>query len=38
MGNLIDNKTPGTAGFVMSAADKLLGVADPILRRTRATA
>jgi flavin-dependent dehydrogenase len=38
MGNLIDNKTPGAAGFVMSAADKLLGVADPILRRTRATA
>ena len=38
MGNLIDNDTPGTAGRVMSVADKLLAAADPILRRTRAAA
>ena len=38
MGNLVDNTTPGMAGRVMSLADKALGVADPILRKTRAAA
>jgi geranylgeranyl reductase family protein len=38
MGNLVDNTTPGPAGRVMSLADKTLGLADPILRKTRATA
>lgn len=38
MGNLVDNETPGAAGRVMWAADKALGLADPILRRTRAAA
>ena len=38
MGNLVDNTTPGAAGKVMWMADKGLGVADPILRKTRATA
>jgi menaquinone-9 beta-reductase len=38
MGNLVDNTTPGAAGRVMWLADKLLGVADPLLRRTRAAA
>lgn len=37
MGNLIDNNTPGTAGRVMAIADKALGLADPVLRRTRAS-
>ena len=37
MGNLVDNETPGAAGKVMWLADKGLGVADPILRKTRAT-
>lgn len=36
MGNLVDNETPGTAGRVLRAADRLLGWADPVLRRTRA--
>jgi len=36
MGNLIDSETPGTAGRVMALADKLLAVADPVLRRNRA--
>ncbi|NND84886.1 MAG: geranylgeranyl reductase family protein [Acidimicrobiia bacterium] len=36
MGNLVDNETPGSAGFVLRAADRLLGWLDPILRRTRA--
>ena len=36
MGNLVDSETPGTAGRVLSAADRLLAIADPILRRTRA--
>ena len=36
MGNLIDSETPGAAGKVLTAADRLLAVADPILRRTRA--
>lgn len=38
MGNLIDSDTPGAAGRIMTVADKLLGVADPLLRRTRAPA
>jgi geranylgeranyl reductase family protein len=38
MGNLVDNTTPGAAGRVMWLADKSLGLADPILRRTRAAA
>ena len=36
MGNLIDSDTPGAAGRVLRTADRLLGVADPVLRRTRA--
>jgi geranylgeranyl reductase family protein len=36
MGNLVDNETPGTAGVVLRAADRLLRLLDPILRRTRA--
>jgi len=36
MGNLIDDSTPGAAGRVMAVADKALGLADPLLRRTRA--
>ncbi len=38
MGNLVDSDTPGTSGRVLNAADKLLGIADPLLRKTRATA
>ena len=38
MGNLVDNTTPGAAGRVMWAADKSLGLVDPILRKTRAAA
>ena len=38
MGNLIDGNTPGSAGRVMRVADRVLAVADPILRRTRARA
>jgi menaquinone-9 beta-reductase len=38
MGNLVDNTTPGAAGRVMWLADKTLGLADPLLRRTRAAA
>ncbi|MFT5531370.1 MAG: geranylgeranyl reductase family protein [Candidatus Poriferisodalaceae bacterium] len=38
MGNLVDNKTPGTAGRVMAVAGKALQLSDPLLRRTRATA
>ena len=37
MGNLVDNTTPGAAGRVMKVADKALGLADPLLRKTRAT-
>ena len=36
MGNLVDNSTPGAAGRVLRFTDKALGVADPILRKTRA--
>jgi hypothetical protein len=38
MGNLVDSKTPGVAGRVLGLTDWLLGVADPVLRRTRARA
>ena len=38
MGNLVDSDTPGVAGRVMSIADNLLAIADPVLRRTRAAA
>jgi menaquinone-9 beta-reductase len=38
MGNLVDNSTPGAAGKVMWLADKSLGLADPLLRKTRAAA
>ena len=38
MGNLIDSDTPGAAGRIMTVADKMLGLADPLLRRTRAAA
>ncbi len=37
MGNLVDSETPGAAGFVFSAADKALALADPILRKSRAS-
>ncbi len=36
MGNLVDSETPGAAGKVLTAADRLLAAADPILRSTRA--
>ena len=36
MGNLVDSTTPGAAGKVMTLADKSLGLADSLLRRTRA--
>ncbi|MEX1280431.1 MAG: geranylgeranyl reductase family protein [Acidimicrobiia bacterium] len=36
MGNLVDGQTPGAAGFVLSAADRILALLDPVLRRTRA--
>ena len=38
MGNLVDGDTPGPAGAVLSAADRGLSWADPLLRRTRAAA
>ncbi len=38
MGNLVDSDTPGAAGRVLSLTDKALGLADPLLRKTRATA
>ena len=38
MGNLVDADTPGASGRVLRVADRLLGVADPLLRRTRARA
>ncbi len=38
MGNLVDSETPGASGKVLAAADKLLGIADPLLRKTRAAA
>ena len=36
MGNLVDGQTPGAAGFVLNAADRILALLDPVLRRTRA--
>ena len=36
MGNLVDSDTPGAAGRVLRLADRTLGIADPLLRRTRA--
>ena len=36
MGNLVDSETPGAAGRVLRAADRLLAIVDPVLRRTRA--
>jgi hypothetical protein len=38
MGNLVDGDTPGAAGRVLSVADRALGIADPLLRKTRAKA
>ncbi len=38
MGNLVDSDTPGAAGTVLSLTDKALGLADPVLRKTRAAA
>ena len=38
MGNLIDAGTPGAAGRVLRVADRALGAAEPLLRRTRAKA
>jgi geranylgeranyl reductase family protein len=38
MGNLVDGNEPGAAGRTLRAADRILGWADPLLRRTRATA
>ena len=36
MGNLVDSSTSGTSGKVLRFADKALGVAEPVLKRTRA--
>jgi geranylgeranyl reductase family protein len=36
MGNLVDADTPGAAGTTMRVASRVLGVADPLLRTTRA--
>ncbi len=38
MGNLVDSETPGASGRVLNLADKALGIADPVLRKTRAAA
>lgn len=38
MGNLVDSDTPGAAGRTFRLADRVLAVADPVLRRTRARA
>ena len=38
MGNLVDEQTPGAAGLTFRTADRVLAVADPLLRRTRAKA
>jgi geranylgeranyl reductase family protein len=38
MGNLVDADTPGAAGRTFRAADRVLALADPLLRRTRARA
>ena len=36
MGNLVDGDTPGAAGRIFKLTDKALGLADPLLRRSRA--
>jgi menaquinone-9 beta-reductase len=36
MGNLVDSESPGASGRVLRLADRTLGLADPLLRRTRA--
>ena len=36
MGNLVDSSTPGSSGKVLRFADKALGIAEPVLKRTRA--
>ncbi|MCP3937660.1 MAG: geranylgeranyl reductase family protein [Actinomycetia bacterium] len=36
MGNLVDVDTPGASGRVLRLADRSLGLAEPLLRRTRA--
>ncbi|MEG3586202.1 MAG: geranylgeranyl reductase family protein [Actinomycetota bacterium] len=36
MGNLVDNSTPGTSGKVLRFADRTLGFAEPVLKRTQA--
>ncbi len=38
MGNLVDGDTPGMPGRVFRAADTTLGVAEPLLKKTRAAA
>lgn len=38
MGNLVDSETPGASGAVLRTADRVLGLADPVLRKTRASA
>ncbi len=38
MGNLVDSDTPGVSGLVFRTTDRVLALADPVLRRTRATA
>lgn len=37
MGNLVDSESPGASGRVLRVADRALALADPLLRRTRAT-
>ena len=38
MGNLVDGETPGAAGRVFRATERVLATADPLLRRSRAAA
>lgn len=38
MGNLVDGSTPGAGGVTMRVADRVLAAAEPVLRRTRASA
>lgn len=38
MGNLVDGQTPGAAGRIFRLTDRALATADPVLRKTRATA
>jgi menaquinone-9 beta-reductase len=37
MGNLVDSESPGASGRVLRLADRTLALADPLLRRTRAS-